>query len=433
MKTGIIDEPVNYTLKEDDKLGTNDYANALKTFIENTATPMTIGIQGEWGSGKTSLMYKIWNELKGDEKNTTIESIWLNSWEHSLLKSPEEALISIVSDITNQIASLNPNNKNFDKIKNTGKKIFTSAVKMAAGLASGTAGKEVVDELIDNKTENSIKDLKNTLENFIEETIRDKENKDINKIQKLVFYIDDLDRIEPKDAVKILELLKNIFSLPHCVFVLAIDYQVVIKGLKDKFGDKTEENEREFRSFFDKIIQLPFTMPLARYNVNSYVISLLEEIKFIEGDNNDLFNNNIEDIIKFTIGNNPRSLKRLINSLSLINVINEINKKDKNTETNERDKLLLFSMVCLQVAYPKIYDLISIKPQFKEWDEAFAAEITQNKEETDPKFKDIFEKISQSEDFNDKWEQSLFRICYSSLDLKIHATNISKILNIITQ
>ena len=52
MKTGIIDEPVNYTLKEDDKLGTNDYANALKTFIENTATPMTIGIQGEWGSVK---------------------------------------------------------------------------------------------------------------------------------------------------------------------------------------------------------------------------------------------------------------------------------------------------------------------------------------------------------------------------------------------
>ena len=77
------------------------------------------------------------------------------------------------------------------------------------------------------------------------------------------------------------------------------------------------------------------------------------------------------------------------------------------------------------------YDLISIKPQFKEWDEAFAAEITQNKEETDPKFKDIFEKISQSEDFNDKWEQSLFRICYSSLDLKIHATNISKFLTLL--
>ena len=50
MKTGIIDEPVNYSKNEDDKLGIKDYAYALKTFIENTETPMTIGVQGEWGS-----------------------------------------------------------------------------------------------------------------------------------------------------------------------------------------------------------------------------------------------------------------------------------------------------------------------------------------------------------------------------------------------
>ena len=56
MKTGIIDEPVNYLKEENDKLGINDYAKALTNFIENTETPMTIGIQGEWGSGKTSLM-----------------------------------------------------------------------------------------------------------------------------------------------------------------------------------------------------------------------------------------------------------------------------------------------------------------------------------------------------------------------------------------
>ena len=431
MKTGIIDEPVNYSQKENDKLGTNDYAEALKKFIEKTATPMTVGIQGEWGSGKTSLMYKLWKDLDGDEKNTAIESIWINSWEHSLLKSPEEALISIVSDITNQISNLNPKNKNFDKLKKTGIKIFTSAVKMTAGLASGVAGKDVIDELVEDKTENSIKELKNTLENFITDTIQDTENKDINKITKLVFYIDDLDRIEPKDAVKILELLKNIFSLPHCVFILAIDYQVVIKGLKDKFGEKTEENEREFRSFFDKIIQLPFTMPISKYSVNNYVLSLLKEINFIEDNKNELFNDNIEDILKFTIGNNPRSLKRLINSLSLINILNGIKLDKENNEIEIKEKLLLFSMVCLQVAYPKIYDLISLKSNIKEWDESFAAEITQKKEETDPQFKDIFKKISKSEDFNDEWEQSLFRICFASVELKVHATNVSKFLTLL--
>ena len=123
-KTGVIDEPVNYLKEENDKLGINDYAKALTNFIENTETPMTIGIQGEWGSGKTSLMNLLWKELEGEKKNTKIESVWINTWEHSLLKTPEETLISIVGDITNQISDLNPNNSNFTKLKDTGKKII---------------------------------------------------------------------------------------------------------------------------------------------------------------------------------------------------------------------------------------------------------------------------------------------------------------------
>ena len=83
-----------------------------------------------------------------------------------------------------------------------------------------------------------------------------------------------MDRIEPKDAVLVLELLKNIFSIPNCVFVLAIDYQVVVKGLEHKFGKRTDENEWEFRAFFDKIIQLPFMMPMGNIiKENMLVIS----------------------------------------------------------------------------------------------------------------------------------------------------------------
>ena len=143
MKTGIIDEPVNYSKNEDDKLGIKDYAYALKTFIENTETPMTIGVQGEWGSGKTSLMNRLWMELKGDDKNTEIECIWINTWEHSLLKSPEETLISIVGDITDQISSLNPKNTNFTKLKDTG---FTPLYSI----------NHAIDEIIDAYNKGSI-------------------------------------------------------------------------------------------------------------------------------------------------------------------------------------------------------------------------------------------------------------------------------------
>ena len=433
-KTGIVDEPIKPFLKgeigQEDRLGINDYAQALQTFIENTDTPMTVGIQGEWGSGKTSLMNKIWKELEGIEKNTRYESIWINTWEHSLLKSPEEALISIVNEISQKISLLNPKNDKAKKIIATGKKVFSGVLKVAAGMTMGVAGKEVADDLLVGQADNSIRELRSNLEDFINSTIEDTSTDEIKNISKIVFYIDDLDRIEPKDAVKILELLKNIFSLKHCVFILAIDYQVIIKGLKDKFGEKTEENEREFRSFFDKIIQLPFTMPISKYSVSEYVLSLLEEIGFID-DKDQLPEERIEDILRFTIGGNPRSLKRLINSLSLINILNQVRDKKNEKETIKDDSLLIFALICCQVAYPKIYDLISLKPNVKEWNDEFAAEITQKKEELDPIFKDIFDKVRESEDFDEAWEQAVFKISYISLDTKKHASNISKFLSLL--
>ena len=416
-KTGVIDEPVNYLKEENDKLGINDYAKALTNFIENTETPMTIGIQGEWGSGKTSLMNLLWKELEGEKKNTKIESVWINTWEHSLLKTPEETLISIVGDITNQISDLNPNNSNFTKLKDTGKKLFTGAAKFAAGMASGVAGKEVVEDILDSKANNSISELKQTLEKFIKDTVEDKNNKDINNITKLVFYIDDLDRIEPRDAVKVLELLKNIFSLPYCVFILAIDYQVVIKGLKDKFGDLNEDNEREFRSFFDKIIQLPFMMPLGTYNTSEYLISLLIDIDFISNEK-DFDGELVNQIIEYSIGSNPRAIKRLVNNLSLMNIL-EKNNKNSSVKNINNYKIILFYIVCCQVAYPKIYDLIILNPDIENsWDENLAFEITQKNEEKDEKFFSFFEDLKKQEYGDDDWEQCLYRICYADKQLR---------------
>ena len=435
-KTGIIDEPIRPFLKsetgQDDRLGINDYAQALQTFIENTDTPMTIGIQGEWGSGKTSLMNKLWNELEGIETNTRFESILINTWEHSLLKSPEETLISIVNEITRQVSLLNPKSEKAKKMIATGKKVFTGALKLAAGVTMGLSGREVASELLaGQEADNSIRKLRNDLEDFINVTVEDTHSSGIKNINKLIFYIDDLDRIEPRDAIKILELLKNIFSLKHCVFILAIDYQVIIKGLKDKFGEKTPENEREFRSFFDKIIQLPFTMPISKYHVSEYVISLLEEIGFID-DKNQMPVELVEDILHHTIGGNPRSLKRLINNLSLINIINQIeDKKDGTIDLVKEDSLLIFALICCQVSYPKIYDLLTLKPNIKEWNEEFAAEITQKKEELDPHFKGIFDKLIETEDFDEEWEQTVFKISYVSLDTKNHASNISRFLSLL--
>ena len=76
----------------------------------------------------------------------------------------------------------------------------------------------------------------------IKDVIQKLLNDPANKYQRVVFFVDDLDRIPPTDAVEVLEALKNMFDIPNCIFVLAIDYEVVVKGLESKFG---EENRRK--------------------------------------------------------------------------------------------------------------------------------------------------------------------------------------------
>ena len=255
---GIIDEP--NPRGGEDTLDISKHAKALITFIEYTATPMTVGIQGEWGSGKTSLLNAIFHHFnKGDD----YKQIWINSWEHSLLTTPEEALIKIINEIISSLLedeTFSQSNK-----KETYKKIGKGILNVAANIVGGKRVGRVVDDAINSDSSNPIKALRTQLDEFSNIL------KDEGHIKKIIVYVDDLDRIEPKDAVQILELLKNIFSISNCVFILAIDYQVVVKGLEHKFGKRTDENEWEFRAFFDKIIQLPFMMPLNDYNISKYV------------------------------------------------------------------------------------------------------------------------------------------------------------------
>ena len=295
----------------------------------------------------------------------------------------------------------------------------------------GMEAANVAKELLET-SEQTISALRQQLSDVVNES----------KFKKIIIYVDDLDRIEPRNAVAILELLKNIFSVPRCVFILAIDYQVVVKGLEHKFGKQTAENEWEFRAFFDKIIQLPFMMPMGQYNIGKYVNALLVDIGFVKEPGLD--EDDVRQIILQTIGGNPRSIKRLVNSVSLIQIFVK-NKENldvtKNTDgeeekiSEEDEKMLMFSLLCLQIAFPPIYSLLSQQPDFTSWNEKFAFKQTNRIEERlgdmrPEEMKQIFEEefnaAKDTEDFDEAWEQSLYRICYSRPRLKPRVGDISK-------
>lgn len=428
-KIGIVDEPLEK--KGEDSLKIKKYSNALVSFIKNSMTPMTIGIQGSWGSGKTSLLNTIYAQL--DDANEHEESkdfkvIWINSWENSLMATPEEALIKIINEIINGLNEVDPSLTNVKKVKEAATTAAKGILRVGAGILGGAAGSEVVTEVLESS--NSIKQLREELSRLVH-AIRESKGQ---RVDKIVIFVDDLDRVDPPEAVKILELLKNIFNIPGCVFVLAIDYDVVIKGLKDKFGERTPENEYEFRAFFDKIIQLPFLMPVQNYDIGNYVNDLLKKIGF--QDENVIDVDFVNQVVDNTIGGNPRTIKRLINSLALIKIVNEEGEDEDEGEdeiaSDEEliiERKLLFALVCLQIASADIYALLNKESDFKKWDEDLAFSVTQKKEEEDEKFSQNFESLTNEELFDEIWEQALYRVCYANPKERANAIKLSKFLN----
>ncbi len=433
MKTSIVDQPKEHDTK--DQFGIDKYELALVKFIESADTPITIALQGEWGSGKTSLMNTLKHSLTYGEK-ASYHKVWINTWQHSLMSSPEEAIIMILNEIIEQISSFAGGDDDGEKNKEIVKKCFSIVARIgktglkAVGNMAGNAvgidklGNAVADASVEmiGKTskissESEISQLKKSIACLINDTIVKTRKKGF------LFFIDDLDRIDPPVAVQILELLKNIFDLEKCVFVLAIDYDVVIKGLKPKFGELTEKNEREFRSFFDKIIQLPFSMPVASYKIDKFLISTLSDIGFIsDAEANDAkAMEKYSEFASLSVGTNPRSLKRLTNILSLIQLLQD---KKQGDEALDNEKVINFALVCLQIGYPQVYNYLATEPNFKEWHNTLKKKLN-----LQDLLKEDLEKIEKYEEFNEEWEQFLYLLCKKDPYLHGKVFQISRLLN----
>ena len=427
MKSSIVDVPRKHT--QDDLFGIQIYQDALIEFVRLTDTPITIALQGEWGSGKTSLMNLLRYNLC-DVYGAPYFPIWINTWQYSLMKTPSQAIISILEGIINQIGALSPNEQKWAdskrKIGGLFKKMASVGTKVAAGAVGIDGG--LVDELFSGDEASGASDimqLKEEIAKLIDEAL----SKDSSK-QGFTFYIDDLDRIDPPVAVEILELLKNIFDLERCVFILAIDYDVVIKGLKPKFGELTDANEREFRSFFDKIIQLPFSMPVASYSVDTFLVDALRKIEFFNEAElgTPSLAETLSEITRLSVGTNPRSLKRLTNTLALISIINAKQKGGDAASQERVAKVLNYALVCIQIAYPYIYNQLTEEPDFKAWSEKTASKLklralTEAERET----------LDATEEFDEEWEKVVFRMCQKETYLSNRVFSVSMLFNKIAE
>lgn len=370
----------------DDKASKKDlfkiesYTDGLAKFIKECKTPMTIAIQGDWGSGKTSMMNRLEKAIQDSAFCKTI-----NTWQYSQFDLGNQLSISFLSSILSALGD--KDSEGTKKLSSILGKFAKHFIKNAAdqtinmyvpyGEAVTKAVSSTQEEINNHKEQESLELVEaiDAIRKGIETAIKDKiefenkkeENKKVeNKIDRVVFFIDDLDRLKPGKAVELMEVMKALLECDNCIFVLAIDYSVVVSGIKEKYGNNLAESKA--KKFFDKIIQVPFYLPVGNYDIANYIRSLIKD-----EDGNLLYDVEDDDIemivklIKTSVEGNPRAIKRVINSYILAReiLLNEIKRTNQDNVNGEESikkiHMVLMGTLCLHLAYEEIYDSLLTK------------------------------------------------------------------------
>ncbi len=366
-KLGLKDLPI--TQRVDESLGIGDYADVLTEFIQNCDTPITIALQGDWGSGKTSLMNLIESELKNPHAGQAkVITIWFNTWQYAQFDLAGSLPLSMMLNLTSKLEKeTNPNAENQERIKKFTNMLQRLGKAVVLGGASLVGLHDTVNVTVeklqnqdqsDSDTASMLSKIKTEMEKIVVAAIDDSKK---GAPQKIVVFVDDLDRIKPIRAVELLEAMKVFLDIDKCVYVLACDYGVVTSGLQEKFN--WEEGDLKGKDFFDKIIQVPFKMPLKRYQPESYLTKLLHNTN-LQFEKEDILI--CSKLIEFSVGFNPRSIKRVLNMLQLLVILDDRKRELSKTKHQLQERLterrnsnrVMFGILCMLEVYEPIYDYI---------------------------------------------------------------------------
>lgn len=317
-----------------DLLGFSVHANLIKDVVTNVKNlPITIGLYGDWGSGKSSVLKILEKELEED-KNSIV--IYFDGW---TFESFDDAKLALIQGIVDE---LEKSEKFKEKVKDKAEDIKNAFSKLKKSInwmrilkvtaksaipvlsASMTGGLSVIPMLISAFQEHK-DDLTDILtgekaEEFLKDIIgTDKEEKKYaavrefrndfsdlikkSKYEKVIILIDDLDRCLPRHIIENLEAIKLFLNVPGTAFVIAADEYIVSNAIKSEYQSliKASEQDRSGHNigeaYMEKFIQLPYRLPsLSNKEVETFVNLLFCQSELSQ----DTFDVVQKDFIEFT-------------------------------------------------------------------------------------------------------------------------------------
>lgn len=278
---------------------------------EKPDSPVTIGVHGDWGAGKSSVLEMIEAGFSGNEDVLCLK---FNGWR---FQGFEDAKIALIEGIVTGLVEKRPAlNKAAGAVKDVFKRIdWLKVAKKAGGLAvtafTGIPTPDQIGAVVDSLeallADPSKLATKANLSNAIDEfksVLKPGETKNVPEevdafrkafdqllkdagIKQLIVLIDDLDRCLPDTAIETLEAIRLFVFTARTAFVVAADEAMIEYAVRKHFPDLPETTgPRDYaRNYLEKLIQVPFRIPaLGETETRIYVTLLLAGAEIGDGD-----------------------------------------------------------------------------------------------------------------------------------------------------
>jgi len=347
-----------------DTLGFDSTREIFIRVINSAAPPLTIGLYGSWGSGKTEMIKALDEDLKNSDSLTLIFDAWKYRYECNLI-------LPFICALQREHLS------KIEDAKDSAKKVVTSVALVMA------------NQFLKNKIGVDIGEVKMALQTYEEEykhykkyddnvALIEKEYKDFVEFllkktgkKKLTVFIDNLDRCLPDITVNLLEDISSFLSIQGvpCIYVLAMDKENVIKAINHRYPDF------DGMHYLEKIVHIGLKMPLPRKRENHnssygtyHFLKRYEWGKKYEavsksGDSRDkLFEKlvSIDSVFGEDLLGNPRRAERIVNKLMMLEAMGLF-----QAEKSPDDVSMLIFLLLLYEYFPRIYGSLKDDTDFK--------------------------------------------------------------------
>jgi energy-coupling factor transporter ATP-binding protein EcfA2 len=263
-----------------DLLGFVDVARPIASAIRRERlNPVSVGLVGPWGSGKSTVLNLVANALEGDEKVIVVlTSPW--AYDPNL-----DVKATLIGDVLEAIrARADQEGGTAATIKGrlselAGKVRWSKAFALAAktAITVQVPDWDAIEGLFKLDGDGAGSERDPTLSGFKEEF--EKVLGDFTTVERVVVLVDDLDRCLPEAVIATLEAIKLFLSVPKMSFVIAYDRAPVVEAVRTRY-EKAKDGDAMAEQYLEKIIQVPVGVPqLGEDEVTTYLaVTMLEPL-----------------------------------------------------------------------------------------------------------------------------------------------------------